>query len=196
MKKVETWMHRAGFQARAAARFVCAAAALSTQLLHGSAQKPKPPVDYLARVGPMPLRFETQPISLKQTDLPPLNMGSRTKENTNTVALSRTNALPTLAQVATTTNKLVAPRTNAALPSPLVSLPLANLPTVAPQSTDTSPQLFAAPFSANDSVLTPQMLVHFFQKNGTNGGTSVTLPVNLPSSESSGKSSSATYVSP
>src|ERR1044071_9336034 len=65
---------------------------LAISRVQTSAHK-KPVLDYLPRVGPIPLRFETEGDDLKKFALPPLNMGIATKENlTNLPAgLSETN---------------------------------------------------------------------------------------------------------
>jgi hypothetical protein len=197
MIRVQIWLPDAFFALRASTLAFLAAGFLSLSA-HGDSSR-RQPVDYLIRFGPLPLRFEIQSTQGTPSALPPLGMGSRTKTEV-------TNAGPVLAAadsrktatngLSLATNKIAKVQTNHALPAPLPMLSSNSPAAPVALPLDTGNPLFATPGGANESVLTPQMLVHFFQKNGTNGGTSIVLPVEVPGPDTHGKSSSATYVSP
>src|SRR4051794_3972042 len=75
----------------------------------------QPVLDYLPRVGPMPLRFESGRTDLNGFAFPPLNMGIRTKESPTNLPplLSDTNhVLPMLTKLPNT-NRIARVVTNA-----------------------------------------------------------------------------------
>jgi hypothetical protein len=150
----------------------------------------KPVMDYLPRVGPMPLRFEAARPASNSFTMPPLDMGKSTKNvSTNTSTSFGTNqVLPRFVQLPVT-NRIA----KIAVP---MDEPITIAPPATPRETDRPLQPPEPPSSTNENVFTPQMLVHFFQKNGTNRASSISVPIEATRPEPGGKASSATYVSP
>jgi len=183
---------RFSFRSGAAVCLIRVAALFSISTIQSSANR-NPVSDYLPRVGPAPLRFEAQRADLMKFALPPLDMGTKTNDTNPPPLFPETiDPLPDLTQWPLPTQA-----TNSVPngPVPRVEVTETNAPPA--QTLDAATQLLSSPLPPNESVLAPQMFVHFFQKTGTNQAASVFLSTEAAiRSEPSGKSSSAIYVSP
>lgn len=154
---------------------------------------------YLAVIGPAPLRFETRPRPLPRAlaILPPLVMQDPLPlaPSTNTVAeVPPPNppppAVATNLPVATITQVPIVPLL------PPTNPPVVLVPTPLPPPTG---PLLGPLFDLNDpnSLLTAQMLIHYFRPQGTNtSGTSVAVPLFIPPRPASPPSSTVRYTTP
>jgi hypothetical protein len=136
---------------------------------------------YLAIIGPAPLRFaqRPKPVQLALAALPPLQMHDPepVAPPTNIVThVTATNAPQTI------TNALpVEPVTNAIVVPAVV---VTNLPVVAiqqPLPPPTGPLLGPLDASDPNSLMTAQMLIHYFRPHGTNAvGVPIATPLFVP----------------
>jgi hypothetical protein len=148
-------------------------------------------VGYLRVVGPSPLRFET---SAEYTaTLPPLSLSEPLDPEPSAGSTNAPPDKPTAAPPVTST------------PQPLrviSSSPPVTAPTPLPLPTEAArPESAPNPFSPgpDNSSLTPQMLIQFFQQAGRTNhvGTSIVTPLNFtPPPTAAAPSSTATYIGP
>lgn len=172
---------------RALILFVALASALSASAGAG----------YLALVGPVPVRFESRvkPIAAARALLPPLLMQDPLPPTpaTNTVAAPTENPpppAPPTPPVVPVVPPPVAPTitvTNAPAPLPPAPIPPATGPLLSPLGGNYDPT----------SLLTPQMLIHYFRPQGTNAaGVNVLAPIFLPPPPPTPPGSTVRYTTP
>lgn len=157
---------------------------------------------YLAVIGPAPLRFETRPRPLPRAIamLPPLNMQDPLPPApaTNTVAEATPPSPPPPPPPAVATNLPVATISQVPIVPllPPTNPPVLLVPTPLPPPTG---PLLSPLFDPNDpnSLLTAQMLIHYFRPQGTNAaGANIAVPLFIPPRPASPPSSTVRYTTP
>lgn len=138
---------------------------------------------YLAVIGPAPLRFETraQPFPRARALLPPLLMQDPLPPVLPTNAVTQATATnPPPAMMTTNLPVAIVPNLPVAPVLPVTNPPVVLLPSALPPPTG---PLLGPLFDPNDpnSLLTAQMLIHYFRPLGTNAsGANVAVPLFIP----------------